>query len=287
MNTKVGSESSWCAAILFYHTRTSLWICGLGPTHVLTASPPLLQIESDPFLRNRLSRLSYTSFAKLLDTVSRSEVSEAPAMLPTASPTLRRMAVTMEVSRRIVSATGGLRMRGFAECYMESFAPWVKSHGGWVSDSSEASQISSDKSWSCWEIRVLKCLLSHSNSCHKYVQAVAWGPVTQQYRQPLWPGFSPRGRRCWVTLGWSYHSDGAGCYITLYQPILTCSEYPPSLPTNTKSKHNESVSERSWFIVMVLELTSLLQLHWQLFLIFCPPYLLGKVSGTPLSTFHQ
>lgn len=24
-------------------------------------------------------------------------------------------------------------MQGYAECYMENFAPWVKSHGGWVS----------------------------------------------------------------------------------------------------------------------------------------------------------
>lgn len=39
----------------------------------------------------------------------------------------------MEVSRRIVTATGAVRMQGYAECYMENFAPWVKSHGGWVS----------------------------------------------------------------------------------------------------------------------------------------------------------
>lgn len=79
-------------------------------------------------------RLSYASFANLLDTFSSSQVSEAPALLPTASPTLQRMAVTMEVSRRIVTATGAQRMQGYAECYMETFAPWVKSHGGWVSN---------------------------------------------------------------------------------------------------------------------------------------------------------
>ncbi|XP_035035982.1 uncharacterized protein bcl2l12 isoform X1 [Hippoglossus stenolepis] len=84
------------------------------------------KIQSDPFLRSSFARLSYASFAKLLDSVS--QVSEAP---PSASPTLRRMAVTMEVSRRIVTATGTMRMQGYAECYMETFAPWVKSHGGW------------------------------------------------------------------------------------------------------------------------------------------------------------
>ncbi|XP_068435408.1 uncharacterized protein bcl2l12 [Clinocottus analis] len=90
-----------------------------------------VKIESDPFLRSSLARLSYASFSKLLDTFSSSLVSGTPAQLPTASPTLRRMAVTMEVSRRIVTATGAQRMQGYAECYMESFAPWVKSHGGW------------------------------------------------------------------------------------------------------------------------------------------------------------
>lgn len=93
-----------------------------------------LQIESDPFLRTSLTRLSYASFAKLLDTFGNSQVSKAPALPPTASPTLQRMAVTMEVSRRIVTATGAQRMQGYAECYMETFVPWVKSQGGWVSN---------------------------------------------------------------------------------------------------------------------------------------------------------
>ncbi|KAG8006654.1 Bcl-2-like protein 12, partial [Nibea albiflora] len=90
------------------------------------------KIQSDPFLRSSLTRLSYASFAKLLDTFSSNQVSEAPALLETASPTLQRMAVSMEVSRRIVTATGAQRMQGYAECYMETFAPWVKKHGGWV-----------------------------------------------------------------------------------------------------------------------------------------------------------
>ncbi|XP_054615583.1 DDT domain-containing protein DDB_G0282237 [Dunckerocampus dactyliophorus] len=89
------------------------------------------KIQLDPFLRTSLSRLSYASFARLLDTVSSTQVLQAPALLPTASPTLRRMAVTMEVSRRIVTATGTQRMQAHAECYMETFAPWVKRHGGW------------------------------------------------------------------------------------------------------------------------------------------------------------
>lgn len=95
----------------------------------------------DPFLRSSLSRLSYTSYVRLLDTVSSTQVLQVPLLLPTASPTLRRMAVTMEVSRRIVTATGVHRMQGYAECYMETFAPWLKSQGGWVSDYSLSSDI--------------------------------------------------------------------------------------------------------------------------------------------------
>lgn len=91
------------------------------------------KIESEPFLRSSLQRLSYASFARLLDAVSTDPaVYQPPAPLaPAASPTLRRMAVSMEVSRRIVTATGTQRMQGFAECYMENFAPWVKTRGGW------------------------------------------------------------------------------------------------------------------------------------------------------------
>ncbi|KAG9349979.1 hypothetical protein JZ751_026332, partial [Albula glossodonta] len=86
------------------------------------------KIQSDPFLRTSLARLSYPSFAKLLDTFA--SQAEAPVPAP-ASPTLSRVAVTMEVSRRVVTATGTQRMRGFAEQYMQNFAPWVQSQGGW------------------------------------------------------------------------------------------------------------------------------------------------------------
>ncbi|XP_067333472.1 DNA ligase 1 isoform X1 [Channa argus] len=90
-----------------------------------------IKIQSNPILRSSITRLSYGSFAKLLDTFSSSQVSETPALRPPASPTLQRMAVSMEVSRRIVTATGTQRIQGYAECYMETFVPWVKSHGGW------------------------------------------------------------------------------------------------------------------------------------------------------------
>ncbi|XP_067272951.1 muscle M-line assembly protein unc-89 isoform X2 [Pseudorasbora parva] len=87
------------------------------------------KINTNPFLRSTLTRLSYPSFAKLLDTYA--SQSEEPPIPAPVSPTLRRLAITMDVSRRVVTATGVQRLTGYAERYMESFAPWVRSHGGW------------------------------------------------------------------------------------------------------------------------------------------------------------
>ncbi|TRY59935.1 hypothetical protein DNTS_017601 [Danionella cerebrum] len=87
------------------------------------------KINANPFLRSTLTRLSYPSFARLLDTYA-SQSEEPPVPAPV-SPTLRRLAITMEASRRVVTATGVQRLTGYAETYMESFAPWVRSHGGW------------------------------------------------------------------------------------------------------------------------------------------------------------
>ncbi|XP_056309671.1 uncharacterized protein bcl2l12 [Danio aesculapii] len=87
------------------------------------------KINDNPFLRSTLTRLSYPSFAKLLDMYA--SQSEDPHVPPPVSPTLRRLAITMEASRRVVTATGAHRLTGYAERYMESFAPWLRSHGGW------------------------------------------------------------------------------------------------------------------------------------------------------------
>ncbi|XP_041858734.1 uncharacterized protein bcl2l12 [Melanotaenia boesemani] len=91
------------------------------------------KIQSDPILRNSLKRLSYGSFARVIDIFNSSQVPQVPPSAPPASPTLRRIAVSMEVSRRMVTASGTNRIQGFAEHYMNTFASWVKSHGGWES----------------------------------------------------------------------------------------------------------------------------------------------------------
>ncbi|KAI7803953.1 putative bcl-2-like protein 12 [Triplophysa rosa] len=87
------------------------------------------KINANPFLRSTLTRLSYPSFAKLLEAYA-SESEEPPLNAPV-SPTLRRLAITMDASRRVITATGAQLLTGHAQRYMESFAPWVRSHGGW------------------------------------------------------------------------------------------------------------------------------------------------------------
>ncbi|XP_058261167.1 apoptosis facilitator Bcl-2-like protein 14 isoform X2 [Hemibagrus wyckioides] len=88
------------------------------------------KIESNPLLRKSLTRMSYTSFARLLDSCANEAVD--PPLPVAESPTLQRVAITMEMTRRVVTATGVTqRVEGYAERYMENFAPWVKSQGGW------------------------------------------------------------------------------------------------------------------------------------------------------------
>ncbi|XP_014868054.1 PREDICTED: bcl-2-like protein 12 [Poecilia mexicana] len=89
------------------------------------------KIQQDPELRSKLSRLSYRSFEHVLDIFGRNQVSEDPPLKASTSPTLQRIAISMEVSRRMVTATGTQRIEGYAERYMDNFIPWVKSHGGW------------------------------------------------------------------------------------------------------------------------------------------------------------
>lgn len=86
------------------------------------------KIESDPFLRRGVARMSYASFARLADSFTSSAQVTPP--LP-ASPTLSRIALTMDLSRRVATVTGAQRLMGYTEQYMEAFAPWIRENGGW------------------------------------------------------------------------------------------------------------------------------------------------------------
>ncbi|XP_023681914.1 uncharacterized protein bcl2l12 isoform X2 [Paramormyrops kingsleyae] len=87
------------------------------------------KIKEDPFLKSTLASLSYPSFAKLLDMFA--DENEGPVPTQSDSTTLSHIAVTMEASRRILTANGTQRMQGYAERYMLKFVPLVQSQGGW------------------------------------------------------------------------------------------------------------------------------------------------------------
>ncbi|MEQ2259365.1 hypothetical protein XENORESO_010532 [Xenotaenia resolanae] len=89
------------------------------------------KIQDNPELVSKLSGIRYRSFEHVLDTFTRNMTTEAPPSRQSPSPTLHRIAVSMELSRRIVTATGTQRLEGYAERYMDNFVPWIKSHGGW------------------------------------------------------------------------------------------------------------------------------------------------------------
>ncbi|XP_041941116.1 uncharacterized protein bcl2l12 isoform X1 [Alosa sapidissima] len=90
------------------------------------------KINANPFLRTSLDRLSYPSFAKLLDAYASQTLPPATPPPVPASPTLRKVALTMEASRRVLTATGARQhLKEHAERYMENFAPWIKNQGGW------------------------------------------------------------------------------------------------------------------------------------------------------------
>lgn len=98
------------------------------------------QLASDPALRRKLARLSASSFARLVELFSSREGSPgaAPARqsLPCPGPPppspepLARLALAMELSRRVAGLGGTLA--GLSVEHVHSFAPWIQAHGGWA-----------------------------------------------------------------------------------------------------------------------------------------------------------
>ncbi|XP_060030677.1 LOW QUALITY PROTEIN: bcl-2-like protein 12 [Erinaceus europaeus] len=97
------------------------------------------QLASDPALRRRLARLSAASFARLVELFSSREGSPGPgstrSTLPCPGPPppspepLARLALAMELSRRVAHLGGTLS--GLSVEHVHSFAPWIQAHGGW------------------------------------------------------------------------------------------------------------------------------------------------------------
>lgn len=115
---------SWLITVI-RHNRSNYTWSTVNPVDLPS------QIKEDPFLKSTLASLSYPSFAKLLDMFA--DENEAPVPTQSDSTTLSHIAVTMEASRRILTANGTQRMQGYAERYMQKFVPLVQSQGGWVS----------------------------------------------------------------------------------------------------------------------------------------------------------
>lgn len=114
----------------------------LRPTLPLPLCIP--QLASDPALRHKLARLSAGSFARLVELFSSREGSPCPSRTspsfpcpgpPPPSPEpLARLALAMELSRRVARLGGTLA--GLSVEHVHSFAPWIQAQGGWVSHQS-------------------------------------------------------------------------------------------------------------------------------------------------------
>lgn len=98
------------------------------------------KLASDPALHRKLARLSAGSFARLVELFSSREVSSSPSCaspsLPCPAPPppspepLARLALAMELSRRVAGLGGTLASLSVE--HVHSFAPWIQAHGGWA-----------------------------------------------------------------------------------------------------------------------------------------------------------
>ncbi|XP_006868267.1 PREDICTED: bcl-2-like protein 12 [Chrysochloris asiatica] len=97
------------------------------------------KLASDPDLRRKLTRLSMGSFARLAELFSSREASPRPSCARPLSPCpgppppspepLARLALAMELSRRVAGLGGTLA--GLSVEHVQSFTPWIQAHGGW------------------------------------------------------------------------------------------------------------------------------------------------------------
>ncbi|XP_053515689.1 bcl-2-like protein 12 isoform X4 [Artibeus jamaicensis] len=101
----------------------------------LLLPPSAPQLASDPVLHRKLARLSAGSFARLVELFSSREGSPRPSLPscprpPPPSPEpLARLALAMELSRRVARLGGTLA--GLSVEHVHSFTPWIQAHGGW------------------------------------------------------------------------------------------------------------------------------------------------------------
>ncbi|XP_072348493.1 uncharacterized protein bcl2l12 [Scyliorhinus torazame] len=90
------------------------------------------KINEDPVLQRTMSRMSYHSFSQLVEvfTANVEEQHEGP----TSSPELTKIALTMELTRRVagISSHPVQQLMGYSMQYMDLFVPWLQENGGWT-----------------------------------------------------------------------------------------------------------------------------------------------------------
>uniref|UniRef100_UPI00398F012D uncharacterized protein bcl2l12 n=1 Tax=Pristiophorus japonicus TaxID=55135 RepID=UPI00398F012D len=90
------------------------------------------KIKEDPLLQRTMKRMSYRSFTKLVEvfTANVEEQHEGP----TTSPELTKIALTMELTRRVagISSHPVQQLMGYSMQYMDMFVPWLQENGGWM-----------------------------------------------------------------------------------------------------------------------------------------------------------
>ncbi|KAM4825076.1 bcl-2-like protein 12 isoform 2-T4 [Thomomys bottae] len=97
------------------------------------------KLASDPVLHRKLARLSAGSFSRLVELFSSRESSPhrgrtttslpCPGPPPPSPEPLARLALAMELSRRVARLGGTLA--GLSVEHVHSFAPWIQANGGW------------------------------------------------------------------------------------------------------------------------------------------------------------
>ncbi|XP_045148786.1 bcl-2-like protein 12 [Echinops telfairi] len=97
------------------------------------------KLALDPALRRQLARLSLNSFARLAELFSSRKasphggrarpLSPCPGPPPPSPEPLARLALAMELSRRVARLGGTLA--GLSVEHVHSFTPWIQAHGGW------------------------------------------------------------------------------------------------------------------------------------------------------------
>ncbi|XP_048473491.1 uncharacterized protein bcl2l12 [Rhincodon typus] len=90
------------------------------------------KMKEDPALQRTMSRMSYRSFSHLVEAFT-ANVEEQHGG-PTATPELTKIALTMELTRRVagISSHPVQQLMGYSMQYMNMFVPWLQENGGWT-----------------------------------------------------------------------------------------------------------------------------------------------------------